>query len=173
MMYGVIDWELSEINFEKSIDEMIVRVSESGNVLVLPFKITPGEQFFNIIVAVLSQIDCKNCDARCCTSNPPTENPIEMTAREYYDITHEKSPERLVKISYPCRFLNENNQCSAYNNRPMVCVMYPLQTGGMSDGSLAVSLSSHCPEARRITKNIYMERRLLRDRWSKHEKRER
>jgi Fe-S-cluster containining protein len=105
-----------------------------------------------------------------CSSSPwkqPPESyinsePIGLLPLEYNHLSDKYGNKNFIIkgaeafLPLPCPFL-KNGQCIIYRERPLVCVLYPFQPGGTDgDGRSLIALSSSCPEARRITKQVYM-----------------
>ncbi len=83
---------------------------------------------------VFAEIDCRAC-ANCCKTTSPIfyQNDIERLARvfrmrpsafigRYLRIDEDND---YVLRSSPCPFLDEENLCTVYNNRPRACREYP------------------------------------------------
>jgi uncharacterized protein len=84
--------------------------------------------------AVFAKTDCLQC-ANCCKTTSPIFYPkdIERAAKalrikavdfeaQYLRIDEDKD---FVLQSSPCPFLQEDNECSIYENRPTACREYP------------------------------------------------
>lgn len=83
---------------------------------------------------VFEEIDCLEC-ANCCKTTSPIfyQTDIERAARalrikpgdfieKYLKVDEDKD---FVLKSSPCTFLNDDNYCSIYENRPKACREYP------------------------------------------------
>lgn len=106
--------------------------------------------------AVFTEIDCLDC-ANCCTSIPPivTMNDAKRLAKhlnlskdaffEKYLIKDEDG-DTVINQS-PCPFLQSDNKCAVYDERPTACRQYPHT--GTSDFSKNLELhfqnSVYCP----------------------------
>jgi Fe-S-cluster containining protein len=159
----VIDWELEKKEFQESIRDMIKECMDKGKVLALPIELLPGTSFITQMALLLGQIDCTNCANKCCLSGE--NNIIDIMPKEY-PILAEKFGARHFStdgkgnhgIQFPCSFL-QDHKCSIYGDRPLVCVLFPFQPGGYGgdDGQInTIAVASSCPEARRITRQVYM-----------------
>lgn len=157
----LFNWQLNQEAFRHEVRKLINRAEKEGKVLALPIKISPGQQMLDMMTLLLSQVNCDGCDARCCKIKTYNK-PIEVLPPEYerlaekYGSQHFKKKGEVVELHMPCPFL-KNNRCSIYRDRPLVCVLYPYQFGANDvAGNMVLAMSSSCPEARRITRNIYM-----------------
>ena len=124
----------------------------------------PGT-LIEIEALILSQIECKNCDALCCRSPKYAEFGIPFLSSEYQALVDRVGEERLSKLDIktigtsrympsPCPFLAKG-RCSIYDIRPMACIKYPLGPSGLNEDK-TVGLDPLCPEARRVTKRVYL-----------------
>lgn len=90
--------------------------------------------FHNLHDEVFQEVDCLTC-ANCCKTTSPIfyQNDIERVARAlrmkpgdfietYLRIDEDKD---YVLKSSPCPFLDEENYCKVYNDRPKACREYP------------------------------------------------
>ena len=146
-----INWDVDQDKMREQVQGMIEACRRWGKVLVLPLSMSEESIFL-----ILSQVDCRNCDAICCQSGPA---PVTLLDSEYASMKWKKLPER--KLSLPCQFL-DCNLCAIYKDRPMNCLMFPIQRGGRiadkygKNHEEALALASYCPEARRIAMRAYM-----------------
>jgi Fe-S-cluster containining protein len=160
-----INWGLPEVEFRHQIEALIRNARKSKMVIPLPCHITdPG---LELMALVLSQVNCDGCDAPCCRSPEYAEFGIPLLSTEYQALVDRIGVDELAKMAIklvgniryiptPCPFLRKN-LCSIYDNRPFICVQYPINQSAVDDEGLQmVSLDSYCPEARRIAKRIYM-----------------
>ena len=160
-----IDLALPEAEFRKQIEKLINTARKTETVFPLPCHIECSG--IETMALVLSQINCSNCDARCCRTARFAEFGIPLLDTEYRVLEERIGTEKLAKISMklignnrymptPCPFLNKN-QCSIYDIRPFACINYPIDQSGVDNsGEKMVSLDPLCPEARRITKRAYL-----------------
>ncbi|MBA7659768.1 hypothetical protein ES703_67760 [subsurface metagenome] len=156
-----IDWTLDQIQFRAQIRKMIKQARASGKVLTLPLFPESGDGALELITIITSQVRCEGCDALCCKSNPhgsdlsllPSEH---RRLKEKYGDAHLLATGGEYWIKMPCGFL-QGDRCTIYPDRPLVCFLYPFNPGGEGEGGrLAIALESRCPEAQRVTKDIYM-----------------
>ena len=141
---------------------MVKASKNGGKVLTLPLFPESGNWAVELLTVILAQVNCDGCEAPCCRYNPQGDD-LPLMSPEYQKLKAKYGDEYLRAqgekyfIKMPCGFL-ENNRCTIYPDRPLVCVFYPLNPGGteLLSGKEAVSLESRCPEARRLTKAIYM-----------------
>ena len=156
-----LDWELEFSAFKKSIRALIRESEKQGKVIPIPFT---QRASFDTASIILSQIKCDKCDALCCRVAPNGE-PLGITKDEYIAFADKFGESKLKSlgikldgvvgsIPIPCPFL-KSDMCTIYSDRPLVCILYPLDTGGTDDeGNILISVASHCPEARRIARDI-------------------
>lgn len=156
-----IDWWLPKSEFVRLIDEMIKRAVAEGKILALPLQIYSGQVYHDYMTLLLAQVHCGACDAPCCKKNSNNE-PTALLAPEYRRLVKKYGASYFVIIKgqaflpMPCPFL-KNDKCTIYEDRPLICVCYPFQPGATdSGGNGMMALASSCPEARRITRRIYM-----------------
>jgi uncharacterized protein len=92
------------------------------------------DAFHSIHSEVFSDVDCLTC-ANCCKTTSPIfyQNDIERVAKslrmkpgafteKYLRVDEDKD---FVLKSSPCPFLDEENYCSVYEDRPKACREYP------------------------------------------------
>ncbi|GAI93966.1 unnamed protein product [marine sediment metagenome] len=159
-MQYVIDWTLDQKAFKQQVRDLIYQARKGGKVLALPFQVYPGQSFFDLLVALLSHLNCESCDALCCKSNP--EGPLRLLPPEFKKLASKYGENHFIPdgdsgiLPMPCPFL-KHNRCIIYPDRPLVCVIYPFQPGANDGaGNQMMALASSCPDARRITKAAYM-----------------
>jgi len=157
-----IDWTLGQAQFQAQIKRMIKLAREGGKVLTLPLFPESGNGAIELLTVILSQVKCDDCDALCCKSNPQGSNlgllPSEyQLLKEKYGATNLLNQDGAFYIKMPCGFL-QNNRCTIYPDRPLVCVIYPFNPGGLGGEHhrMAIALEARCPEAQRLAKAIYM-----------------
>lgn len=158
----VIDWQLDQDSFRRQVIEIIAAAKNNGKVITLPIVLQPGQAMIDHLTLLLAQVNCAGCNALCCRENPGDE-PLSLLPSEYEKLTREYSLDALDKIEdgtyglpMPCPFL-ESNLCKIYRDRPLVCVLYPFQTGGAdAAGNPLLAISSSCPESQRIAANVFM-----------------
>jgi len=156
-----IAWDIDQKQFKEQVRQMIAMARKGNNVLTLPISSS-----LESMLLILSQVNCDGCDAICCRVSPPDEM-VAMTPSEYKMLRERYGDEGMVStrlggaIKMPCRFL-KNKHCSIYPERPLSCVVFPIQPGGAYGASFdsqpleALAVSSYCPEGRRIAKAVYM-----------------
>jgi len=160
-MEWLIDWWQSRRQVKQRVNDLIDQAAKDGKVLCLPIQIRKGRDFYDTLALILSQVHCSACNAPCCRRNPG-DNDTSMLLPEYERLAEKYGRKNfLIKdgkayLPMPCPFL-KNGTCGIYEDRPLICVLYPFQTGATDNtGSAMIALASVCPEARRITRNIYM-----------------
>lgn len=160
-----VDWGLPEAEFRRQIEKLINTARKNETVFPLPCHIESSG--IETMALILGQINCSDCDARCCKTSQFAEFGIPLFDTEYQVLVDRIGKEKLEKIDIkfignnrylptPCPFLH-NNQCSIYDIRPFACIIYPIDQSGVDNsGEKMVSLDPLCPEARRITKRTYL-----------------
>lgn len=98
-------------------------------------------------------LNCKNCDARCCTSL--YEHKIPLSEVEAFNLREDRGPEAVwrgadgmpylapdyASMEDACAYLVDN-RCTAGDLRPFACRSFPLTSSGTS-----VLLDAFCPTA--------------------------
>lgn len=161
-MQREIDWQLDQEPFRRLVDSIINEAKVTNKVIALPLGIHPGQTALDLMTLLLCQVNCDDCHVPCCRENPGGL-PISILPPEYerlaakYDVGELKqSDDGTYELPTPCPFL-KGNRCSIYSDRPLVCVIYPYQLGGEDgEGNMVLALSSSCPDARRISRLVYM-----------------
>lgn len=75
-------------------------------------------------------LNCSVCKNHCCGQNSDVHAPIilphEINNFDSADLTDENGVFQLKRAENGfCKFLNENKQCTIYENRPLECRLYP------------------------------------------------
>jgi len=144
-----IDWSLEWEDFQKQIVFMIKNYREADKAVPLPLPMR-----MEIACAVLSAIDCNDCDARCCKVG----NDAILLPEEYENLKRKYEDRGFTsdgKLRFPCRFLL-NNRCSIHkHDKPIICDSFPIQSGGNINGFDAISVSSKCPSAMKYARKLY------------------
>lgn len=83
---------------------------------------------------VFEEIDCLSC-ANCCKTTSPIFRDVDIERlSKRLKLTHTEFAERYLKLDHegdyvlkssPCVFLQEDNKCSVYEDRPKACREYP------------------------------------------------
>lgn len=164
-MEFVVDWSLPRDAFRAQVRGVIFAAESAGKVIVLPVGIVSGQEFVGVLSTVLSQLHCDGCDANCCKRNPDG-SPNTLRLAEYdalvkkYGGQHFSRDSKFGHMPMPCPFLCDD-RCTIYDDRPLVCAIYPFQPGGYiegrNNGNEMISLGACCPEARRIAELVYMQ----------------
>lgn len=112
-----------------------------------------------------SKIDCLNC-ANCCKTTSPIFRDIDIKRiskslrlkesefiRSYLRIDEDKD---YVLQKSPCSFLNDDNTCSIYEDRPLACREYPHTDRKNMHQILAITEKNTeiCPAVAKITLEI-------------------
>ena len=106
--------------------------------------------------AIFNEIDCLDC-ANCCTSIPPIvtakdaerlAKALKVSSTVFFDkyLTKDEDGDIVINQS-PCPFLQSDNKCAVYEDRPKACRQYPHT--GTNDFSKHLNLhfqnSVYCP----------------------------
>lgn len=160
----VLDGNLSKEKVLSEIDQFIEQAEkEDRSVFVSQLKrcfdsTAPDFVKQTIFFLILAGLKCDTCNGRCCTSPPhkkklgyialmPSEYNVLKAKGIAMQITmRHRDGRELPSMSYPCVFL-ANGRCSVYEDRPLICRMYPVQ---FNEEGLAID--SSCPEGIRILK---------------------
>jgi len=86
---------------------------------------------------------CQNCDAKCCKyfcfeiDKPDTFEEFEdirwFLCHEGVSI-HIDEGDWYISIDNPCKMLDENNKCTIYDTRPMICRNYSMDNCDNASG---------------------------------------
>jgi len=111
-----------------------------GRVIVNKKTLSASIKWFNNIGYAIKGCETKSCEADCCHYMIPlTHDECENFILGY---TFEKRFGKycLTKESdnSPCSLLSKKNQCKDYNNRPMICRIYPFGIDPVEDESSIV-----------------------------------
>jgi Fe-S-cluster containining protein len=114
---------------------------------------------------VFEEIDCLSC-ANCCKTTSPIFRDIDierlskrlkLTSSEfienYLKMDHESD---YVLKSSPCTFLQDDNKCSVYEDRPLACKEYPHTNRKKMHQILNLTLKNTevCPAVAQIFENL-------------------
>lgn len=125
------------MDLRKFNDQAKKKAAENKKLLIGLKKKDPrqvDDVFHNLHDEVFQEVDCLTC-ANCCKTTSPIfyQNDIERVARAlrmkpgdfietYLRIDEDKD---YVLKSSPCPFLDEENYCKVYDDRPKACREYP------------------------------------------------
>lgn len=141
-----LDYSLNKEAFGARVDDLIRCTQSEKTVIPLPLTVDSMQAGLAVVCALLSQVNCDGCKAKCCNSLPG----------DIYLLPSEQEYLSMKSLTPPCPFLRDN-RCSIYENRPLTCIRYPYQPGAASkNGTPTIALASECPEAQRIAKSVYM-----------------
>ena len=125
-------------------------------------------QFHKFHEEVFEEVDCLSC-ANCCKTTSPIfintdidrlAKVFRMKAAEFIDTyLHIDDDGDYVLNSSPCPFLNEDNTCLVYENRPKACREYPHTNRKNMLGILNLTLRNTlvCPAVFKIFQQIGLE----------------
>ncbi|WP_255590587.1 MULTISPECIES: YkgJ family cysteine cluster protein [unclassified Algoriphagus] len=128
------------------------------------------EDFENLHDKVFEDLDCLEC-ANCCKTTSPIflQTDIDRLAKVFRQKSSEFIDEYLhrdeegdyVLNSSPCPFLNSDNKCLVYEDRPKACREYPHTNRKNIHGILGLTLKNTlvCPAVFKIFQQIGKEYR--------------
>jgi Fe-S-cluster containining protein len=167
-----LKWDVDKAAFERQLRGFIKAARDNNKVIPLPVSMS-----LETLVMLLAQVNCAGCDAKCCREGTPG-GAIELAPGEYKIMIQKYGEQGFTTappnggIIQPCRFL-QRNQCTIYSERPMACMLFPMQLhGGLATSRgapmvEALSVASSCPEGRRIAKAVYKATYMLKQKyWS-------
>lgn len=114
---------------------------------------------------VFGEIDCLKC-ANCCKTTSPIFRDVDIVRlskrlrtnpRQFIDLyLHMDDEGDYVLNSSPCTFLQEDNTCSVYEDRPLACKEYPHTNRKKMKQILNLTLKNTeiCPAVARIFSKI-------------------
>jgi uncharacterized protein len=129
-------FEISKMTTEDSQSIQIAKDNKKENEIFLrKIKSIDTATFYNVLKAthtnVFAKTDCLTC-ANCCKTSPPLISKSDIKRIASFLNTTPKIFEREYVItdyngemSFPCRFLQDDNTCSIYDVRPEACRRYP------------------------------------------------
>ncbi len=123
------------------------------------------ELFHSTHEAIFAETDCLAC-ANCCKTTSPifTNRDVERLAKsmrvrpaEFVDryLRTDEDSDYVLKQS-PCTFLNDDNTCSVYDDRPQACREYPHTDRRKMSAILDLTYRNTfvCPAVERIVDKI-------------------
>lgn len=158
-MRTAIDWTLNREAFQQQIGRMIGDAALNHDVIPLPI-----EEGLTPLVTLLSQIDCtgSGCKALCCKPGARHADrvvslmePEYQRLRHHWNVTPVERPKGCYELPLPCPLLDDNDRCTIYDNRPLVCTFYPVDKAEC-DGIPVAALQASCPEGRRVATKVYL-----------------
>lgn len=126
------------------------------------------ERFTSAHVSVFNVVDCLNC-ANCCKTTSPIFRDVdikriskrlrmsEMQFESSY-LRMDEDRDKVLKTS-PCAFLQPDNKCGIYEDRPLACREYPHTNRKRMYQILDLTLKNTeiCPAVVRIVKAVTKE----------------
>jgi uncharacterized protein len=123
------------------------------------------EKFEALHDAVFSKIDCLEC-ANCCKTTSPIflqtdidrlAKVLKLKSNGFIDayLTRDSDGDYVLKTA-PCPFLDQENKCMVYHERPKACREYPHTNRKKMHGILDLSVRNTlvCPAVFKIFKQI-------------------
>ena len=167
-----IRWDADRPTFERGLKKFIKLARNEGKVIPLPVPLA-----LETLVMPLAQVNCDGCDALCCKGGTQG-GAVQLAPGEHKALVEKYGDQGFITapphggILQPCRFL-KGRLCTIYAERPMGCMLFPMQPhGGVATSRHAtpmeaLSVASSCPEGRRIAKAIYKSMYLIKQKyWS-------
>jgi uncharacterized protein len=139
-------WERISAEHQKSYKNFLAKAGKKEVLRELP----------DLHEKAFAQIDCLRC-ARCCKGySPRFKSPdikriskvLQMKEGDFIDKYLVRDEEGdYVAVSTPCPFLEENNQCSVYEDRPSDCRRFPYTDEDiiLKRPQLTLKNSTFCP----------------------------
>ena len=137
--------------------------------LVQKLKKVPGKKLDEIFREkhdeVFEEIDCLSC-ANCCKTTSPIFRSVDIerlskrlkiSSADFIDnYLNLDSENDYVLKSSPCTFLQEDNKCSVYEDRPLACKEYPHTNRKKMHQILNLTLKNTeiCPAVAQIFENL-------------------
>ncbi len=148
-----INWDVPRREFAENLKKLFDNIRQRRAAIPLPVTQSTGAA-----AALLAGIDCKGCDAICCTGGSQFVSLFPAEA-DRLGIKGTTDSHGQVPMPLPCRFLKKG-KCSVYSERPARCRLYPVQTGGTGQGASGqetiVGLDSRCPESAGLALRVYL-----------------
>jgi len=123
------------------------------------------ELFHSLHDEVFEEIDCLSC-ANCCKTTSPIFRDVDITRlSKHLKISsvqfialylHKDHEDDYVLNESPCHFLQEDNTCAVYENRPLACREYPHTNRKKMNQILKLSVKNTliCPAVSKIFQSI-------------------
>jgi Fe-S-cluster containining protein len=123
------------------------------------------KQFREAHDEVFEAVDCLKC-ANCCKTTSPIFRDVDIERlSKRLRMTHTQFTEKYLKLDHendyvlqvsPCAFLQEDNKCSVYEDRPKACREYPHTDRKKMHQILGLTLKNTrvCPAVVRILEKI-------------------
>jgi Fe-S-cluster containining protein len=123
------------------------------------------ELFHSLHEEVFEELDCLSC-ANCCKTTSPIFRDVDIdrlskhlkiSSAQFIALYLQKDAENdYVLTKSPCHFLQEDNTCAVYEQRPLACREYPHTNRKKMSQILNLSLknSEICPAVSQIFQSI-------------------
>lgn len=113
------------------------------------------------------KIDCLHCAACCKNYSPRFKTPDIKRISKYLGLKESIFIDRYLRVddegdfvvkSTPCPFLNDNNTCSIYDQRPSDCSRFPYTNEDVfiKRQALTIKNSEFCPAAYYVLENLLL-----------------
>lgn len=149
--------------------EKAIAQKKQNKKLVQKLRKLPSKKLDNLFrenhEEVFDEIDCLAC-ANCCKTTSPIFRDIDIerlskrlktSTSDFIDAyLHMDNENDYVLKSSPCTFLQEDNKCSVYEDRPLACREYPHTNRKKMHQILNLSLKNTevCPAVAQIFENL-------------------
>lgn len=156
------------MNYQSDLDRGIAQRKQNKKA-IQRMKRTSGKEldkeFREAHEEVFEEIDCLNC-ANCCKTTSPIFRDVDIERlSKRLKLTHTEFAERYLNLDHegdyvlkssPCVFLQEDNKCSVYEDRPKACREYPHTDRKKMHQILSLTMRNTlvCPAVVRIMEQI-------------------
>ena len=156
------------MNYQSDLDRGIAQRKQNKKAVQRMKRTSSKEldkQFREAHDAVFEVIDCLEC-ANCCKTTSPIFRDVDIERlSKRLRVTHTEFAEQYLNLdnegdyvlkSSPCVFLQEDNKCSVYEDRPKACREYPHTDRKKMHQILSLTMKNTlvCPAVVRILEKI-------------------
>lgn len=156
------------MNYQSDLDRGVAQRKQNKKA-IQRMKRTPSKEldkrFREAHEEVFEEIDCLNC-ANCCKTTSPIFRDVDIERlSKRLKLTHTEFAERYLNLDHegdyvlkssPCVFLQDDNKCSVYEDRPKACREYPHTDRKKMHQILSLTMKNTlvCPAVVRIMEKI-------------------
>ncbi len=156
------------MNYQSDLDRGIAQRKQNKKAIQRMKRVSSKEldkQFREAHEDVFEEIDCLEC-ANCCKTTSPIFRDVDIERlSKRLRVTHTEFAEQYLILdndgdyvlkSSPCAFLQEDNKCSVYEDRPKACREYPHTDRKKMHQILSLTMKNTlvCPAVVRIMEKI-------------------
>ncbi len=156
------------MNYQSDLDRGIAQRKQNKKAIQRMKRTSSKEldkQFREAHGDVFDEIDCLEC-ANCCKTTSPIFRDVDIERlSKRLRVTHTEFAEQYLNLdnegdyvlkSSPCVFLQEDNKCSVYEDRPKACREYPHTDRKKMHQILSLTMKNTmvCPAVVRIMEKI-------------------